>query len=226
MARLGEITAGAAHEMNNPLTVISGRSQLLLSSLETEANRDAAKAIAEAASDLSDLITSLRLLSSGPAPETAPAPVADIVNEAVRRADMRRGCAAQVRVGGSGAGAQSSLITDRELIAGALAELIINSAEADPGGTIAVDVHADSENGRMVFSVTDAGPGMSPRALEHAFDPFFSEKPAGRQQGLGLTRARRMAEICGGTLSVRCGAETGCIARLELPIAGALSAAA
>jgi len=224
MARLGEITAGAAHEMNNPLTVISGRSQLLLSSLQAEADRDAVKAIAEAAGDLSDLITSLRLLSSGPAPETAAVGATDIVNEAIRRADMRRGCAAQVRV--SGAEAQGCLITDRELIAGALAELIVNSAEADPGGTIAIDVHAEPENGRMVFTVTDGGPGMSQRALEHAFDPFFSEKPAGRQRGLGLTRARRMAEISGGALTVKNGSAGGCAARLELPIAGALSAAA
>lgn len=224
MARLGEITAGAAHEMNNPLMVISGRSQLLLASLASEADRDAAEAISAAAVDLSNLITSLRLLSSGPAPEAAPAPVPDLVNEAIRMADTRRGCASLVHV--TGAEAQISLVTDRELVAGALAELIVNSAEADPGGTIELAVHTDPENDRMVFTVTDGGPGMSQRALEHAFDPFFSEKPAGRQTGLGLTRARRMVEICGGTLNIRNGPAGGCAARVELPGAGAARAAA
>ena len=215
MARLGEITAGAAHEMNNPLTVISGRSQLLVSALASETDRAAAEAIAEAAGDLSDLITSLRLLSSGPAPELDQVMAADVVGEAIRRADVRRGCASRVRV--SGAAAQEALVTDRELIAGALAELIVNAAEADPGGTIELGVHTDPENGRMVFTVTDGGPGMSHKALDHAFDPFFSEKPAGRQTGLGLTRARRMAEICSGALQVRNGPDGGCTAQLALP---------
>lgn len=224
MARLGEIAAGAAHEMNNPLAVISGRSQLLVSALESETDKAAAEAIAEAASDLSDLITSLRLLSSGPAAEKTQVVIADLLGEAIRRADVRRGCASRVRV--SGAAAQESLVTDRELIAGALAELIVNAAEADPGGEIALAVHTDPGNDRMVFTVKDGGPGMSPKALEHAFDPFFSEKPAGRQTGLGLTRARRMAEICSGTLHVRNGADGGAAAQLALPLSRVSSAAA
>ncbi|MEO0484077.1 MAG: HDOD domain-containing protein, partial [Planctomycetota bacterium] len=75
MARLGEMTAGAAHEMNNPLTVIRGRSQLLTTRLTDPGDRAASAAIAEAAADLSELITSLHLLSDSPTLRRAPTDV-------------------------------------------------------------------------------------------------------------------------------------------------------
>jgi len=58
---------------------------------------------------------------------------------------------------------------------------------------------------------------MSSTALQHAFDPFFSEKPAGRRTGLGLTRARRLAEGMGGRITLRSEMGKGTVATLELP---------
>ena len=54
-----------------------------------------------------------------------------------------------------------------------------------------------------MFVVQDRGTGMSSRALQHAFDPFFSERPAGRGTGLGLTRVRRLVEIHGGDVAIQ-----------------------
>ncbi len=71
LARLGEMAKGAAHEMNNPLTIISGRSQLLASKLSVEHGREEAQAIAEQAHRLSDLITALHLFADPPAPASS-----------------------------------------------------------------------------------------------------------------------------------------------------------
>lgn len=58
---------------------------------------------------------------------------------------------------------------------------------------------------------------MSARALQHAFDPFFSEKPAGRRTGLGLTRARRLVELHGGEIVLQSPPGQGTTVTIILP---------
>ncbi|MEC9373112.1 MAG: ATP-binding protein, partial [Planctomycetota bacterium] len=60
------------------------------------------------------------------------------------------------------------------------------------------------------------GCGMSEHALRHAFDPFFSEKPAGRQSGLGLARAHRLVELHDGEVELRSEVGKGTSARIIL----------
>ena len=58
---------------------------------------------------------------------------------------------------------------------------------------------------------------MSPRTLKHAFDPFFSDKPAGRQRGLGLARARRIVQLHDGELTLTSSDTGGTTAAIALP---------
>ncbi len=58
---------------------------------------------------------------------------------------------------------------------------------------------------------------MSPKALQHAFDPFFSELPAGRRTGLGLTRARRLLELHGGDITLASRPGEGTTASVTIP---------
>jgi len=214
MARLGEMAAGAAHEMNNPLTVISGRSQLLASRLGDDSDRAAAEAIAEAADDLSDLITSLHLLSSPPRPNSGMIGAHALIDDAIALAAERLKFTPRIRVEGSGEALAAW--ADRDLAARALSELIINAVEAAPERE-AVVRQSTSDGPRLLLEVLDEGPGMSRRTLQHAFDPFFSDKPAGRQRGLGLTRAHRLAEIQGGRVSLALRDGGGTRASIEFP---------
>ncbi|HEX7011022.1 MAG TPA: HDOD domain-containing protein, partial [Phycisphaeraceae bacterium] len=84
MARLGEMAAGAAHEMNNPLAVISGRSQLLCTALPAGSpEQKAAQTIFREAHRLSDLISSLHMLADPPPPQRRPTQLAVLLKEAV-----------------------------------------------------------------------------------------------------------------------------------------------
>jgi signal transduction histidine kinase len=192
MVRLGQTTAGAAHEMNNPLTVIAGHGQMLMRRLEDERDRSAAKAIADAAKELSSLISSLHLLSQTPVSSPRLVEVAGVVHAAVANAQGRVVRATPVTVT-TGLG---DAVLDPDLVTGVLTELIANAIEACPLGPVSVNVVG--RDGTVEFVVDDAGSGLSEGARQHAFDPFFSERPSGRGKGLGLTRAQRMAVAMGG----------------------------
>lgn len=213
MARLGEMTAGAAHEMNNPLTIISGRAQLLLSRLKSEKDREAAKAIADGCATLTELITSLHDLASPGAPAPSSVSPADLIAQGLRIARERTGLASGVET--RSPEGPATLVTDPALVSRALAELIANAMEAKAGAQVRV-VAAAGEGGAWTFSVQDHGPGLSPKARQHAFDPFFSERPAGRGRGLGLTRARRFAQLVGGDIHIESTGD-GAVATLTLP---------
>ncbi len=213
MARLGETTAGAAHEMNNPLTVIAGHGQLLLSRLENERDRAAAEAIASAASDLSSLISSLHLLSEVPTLRPRAVNIGDLISAAIAAARSRlSGNATAISVQVDATDAH----LDPDATTAALTELICNALEACPNGPISLTART---LGRvMVLEVQDNGPGLSDKARTHAFDPFFSERGAGRGKGLGLTRARRLARACDGDIRLE-NLPVGVRATLELPCA-------
>jgi len=214
MARLGEMAAGAAHEMNNPLTVISGRAQVLAARAGGAGDKAAAAAIVEAAQDLTSLITSLRLLADPPRPELRAARAKEVVELAVCRAEASTGVSGRIVCEVQGAG---EAVLDRELIATAVAELLINALQASEEKPIALRVHTGRPDGRLLIVIQDQGTGMSTRALQHAFDPFFSEKPAGRRTGLGLTRARRLVELHGGEVSLQSAPGEGTTATISLP---------
>lgn len=212
MVRLGETTAGAAHEMNNPLTVIVGRSQLLLTRMRDERDKASVQAIASSANQLGDMIQGLHLLSQRPTVRAESCELKGLVLESIKQAQMR--ACADSRVTLDLAGAPPKLRVDPKLLKGALVELLANALEASPEEPIAVRALADLSQRRLSLTVVDGGQGLSLRAMQHAFDPFFSEKSAGRSRGLGLTKARVMAEALGGQIQLEPNQPKGTIATL------------
>ena len=66
--------------------------------------------------------------------------------------------------------------------------------------------------------MADDGVGMNEETLAHAFDPFYSSRPAGRRTGLGLARARRLVELNGGVIEIDSTPGEGTTARIVLPV--------
>jgi len=217
MARLGEMTAGAAHEMNNPLTVISGRSQVLALKLAGSDHEAAAQAVHDAAQDLSELITALHMIAMPPEPKLAAQQLREMIAESAKATELRVGLG--VRINLENTAEWGAALADRELLVQAVIELMVNAAEADPAGPVTVRAEPLGGGGRVAIEITDSGPGMSTKALKHAFDPFFSEKPAGRQRGLGLPKAKRLIELQGGSIALIPMTGGGTLARVVLPSA-------
>jgi signal transduction histidine kinase/HD-like signal output (HDOD) protein len=220
MARLGEMAAGAAHEMNNPLAVISGRAQLLASRLPGGSREQAdAEQIWRQSEKLSDLITAMRLFAEPPPARRTPVVAADLLESAIHLLMQREPSAPALRV--SGIDDAPALQTDPGHTAAALAELLINAVQAKPKTGVRVAASVDPVNDRFLIKVIDDGVGMDAATLQHAFDPFFSAKPAGRQVGLGLARAKRLLECVGGDIDLASEASRGTVATLSLPLSSA-----
>ena len=215
MARLGEMTAGAAHEMNNPLTVIRGRAQIMAETLAEPRDRETAGMIADAAADLSDLVTALHELSRpGDAQRTAVA-IGEILGRAI---GMVEGASGRVRLDVPRDIPTPLLVDlDAQRMARAIAELLRNARDWAPEGNVRARVQIDPADDRLVIRIEDDGPGLSSKAARHAFDPFFSERPAGRGKGLGLPLAKRLVELHGGSLTLQAGESGGTTATVSLP---------
>lgn len=213
-ASVHEITAGAAHELNNPLTVISGKAQLLSATLQDKKSVEAARTITRAAQQASAIIESVRTLCEDPEPERREVIIRDLLEEAVRDARERlkheggtTGLAGVRTVVSENAPA--TVFADPAQLSWVIAELLTNAAQARPKSGILVRVGMGASTGRLTLCVEDDGDGMSTETVAHACDPFYSAKAAGRRPGLGLARARRLVEAHGGALEIASTPETG-----------------
>ena len=200
MVSIGEMAAGAAHEMNNPLAVISGRSQLLASQLTDAKHKAAAHLIHEQSHRLSSIITELMDFAKPEAPSPRAADLADIVGRALHEAKMQHDPAdraVEVTMGDV-----PPVMVDPRQIAAALQEVLDNALQATDANRGHVAVHAafDPYSSRVVLTVSDEGCGMDEETVKRAFDPFFSSKPAGRRRGMGLAKALRWVEASGGSI--------------------------
>ena len=224
-AAVGEVAAGAAHEMNNPLMVISGRSQLLASSLTDPKHKAAAQQIAEQSQRLSDMITSLMDYARPRPPRLETVDLIGLVDRA-RAIAKRQTDPADRTVVVSIAPEVPPVSADAEQLAEALGEVLANAHQATgPAGRIEITGRYDAYSGRVVLAVSDDGCGMAGETLAHAFDPFFSAKPAGRRRGMGLATALRKVEAGGGSLRLDADPGRGARATFLLPAADVVAPA-
>ena len=197
---VGEMAAGAAHEMNNPLAVISGRSQLLAQQLTDPRQKHAASLIAEQAHRLSEIITELMDFAKPVPPQREETELAEIVERALHEAKLLTDPADRA-LEVTLADVPTVNVDPRQVTA-ALIEVISNALQAtDPAhGHVTLHAAYDAYSGRVVMTVNDNGSGMDEETLKRAFDPFFSSKPAGRRRGMGLAKALRWIESSGGSI--------------------------
>jgi putative nucleotidyltransferase with HDIG domain len=216
---VGEMAAGAAHEMNNPLAVISGRSQLLSSQLTDPKQKHAAKQIFEQSHRLSEIITELMDFAKPTPPERQELDVAELVERALHEAKLFNDPAdrsIEVTIADV-----PPVIVDPKQVTAALTEVIGNAIQAtnETRGHVTIHTAYDAYSGRVVITVNDNGCGMNPETLKRAFDPFFSDKPAGRRRGMGLPKSLRWIQASGGTIQLESRVDLGTRTIILLPAA-------
>lgn len=218
--RLAAMTAGAAHEMNNPLMVISGLAQRLTARLKDREEHAIARRIDTSAQSLSAIISNLHFFAAPPTPDHQRVMLHELVRKAVAdaraRAEAENPASSDIEVVPVFTEMVPAARLDPELMARAITELIVNAIQSAPKQRIEVRVEVEREDDRLIIAVTDKGQGMTAETLAHAFDPFYSVKAAGRRMGMGLARAQRLVEAHDGTLELESTPGAGTKARIVL----------
>ena len=198
---LAEFAAGAGHEINNPLTVISGRAQLFLHD-ETDPERRRALALISAqAIRVYEMIADMMLFARPPRPEFARIDVVELIDGLL--ADLAP-LAARQETAITYLGPEDSveIEADATQLSVALRAMCQNALEAlGSGGHIEIEIDA-AATPMLAIRIRDDGPGIKPEERRHLFDPFYSARQAGRGLGLGLSKAWRIVTNHGGRIEV------------------------
>jgi signal transduction histidine kinase len=198
LAALAELAAGAGHEINNPLAVISGYAQRLLRTEMDDDRADALRAIVRQTQRVHSILRDLIQFARPSPPDRTDFPVSELV-AAVREELAPLAVERQVRLDLTNP-ADVWIQGDLRQLRHAVASVVRNGIEAaGADGWVRLGVESP-EDGPVMFVIEDSGPGMTPAATEHAFDPFYCGRSAGRGRGLGLPTAWRFARENGGDI--------------------------
>ena len=216
LASLGQLAAGAAHEINNPLTAILGYSDLLMEEhpAQTRAHTLGEK-IRDQARRTRDLVTNLLSFARQVPVEKQLLDLNSVLTGAVqlRNLDLRE---KNIRIELESRSVLPAVRGDPNQLLQVFYHLISNAVDAmeTTGGGVLL-IRTLREKGNVVVEVSDTGPGMS--EPEKVFDPFYTTKPVGKGTGLGLSICYGVMQEHGGHITGFNRAEGGCTFRLELP---------
>lgn len=229
---LADFAAGAGHEMNNPLAVIAGRAQLLLSD-EPDPERRASLALIWAqAQRVHEMIADAMLFARPPAPQFEQVELVALLGRVLREAaaelpertvrlewgEVQRSARSDSRVllVGRLPDRPLSAQADPDQLTVVFRALLRNAVEAvGPGGR--VELSAQGEADRVIVEIDDDGPGIPDEARSHVFNPFYSGRQAGRGLGMGLSKAWRLVGLHGGSITVDRSPLGGARLRVEIP---------
>ena len=224
LAALGELVAGVAHEVNNPLAGISAFSQLLQEGHLTEEQREAVQMIKREADRAVAVIRDLLTFARKSGPRAVPIDLNALLEQTLRLRQYGLRTAG-VEVALETEPALHSLHGDDRQLQQVLLNLIVNAEHAMASTSRRVlRLRTANEGTRVVLEVSDSGTGMSPELQARIFEPFFTTKGEGKGTGLGLSVSYGIVHAHGGTLTVASTPGAGATFRLSLPAGSARGA--
>ncbi len=203
LASLGELAAGVAHEIRNPIGMIRSSAQLLEgASGLAERDRDLLSVIEKEANRVAETITEFVGFATPTQPSLDACEVAALLERAaamLRPEAERRGIHIKVTIEPD----VPRVLVDPELLHRALANLILNALQVQSAGGFVGLSARRAGPGEVALCVADHGPGIAKGDLERIFQPFFSRRAGGT--GLGLSIVQRIVTATGGRISVASG---------------------
>jgi signal transduction histidine kinase len=221
LASLGQLAAGAAHEINNPLTAILGYTDLLLADqAPSTRGHSLAEKIREQARRTKSVVNNLLSFARQAPSEQQLIDLQAVLSSAIqlRKLDLRE---KNIRIELESPNVLPAVRGDPNQLLQVFFHLISNAVDAmESIGAGVLTIHAVAEKGNVVIEFSDTGVGM--RDPDRVFDPFYTTKPLGKGAGLGLSICYGIIQDHGGSISGFNRPEGGCTFRVELPAVLAL----
>jgi two-component system NtrC family sensor kinase len=230
MAALGQLISGVAHELNNPLTVLIGYSELL--SLETNLTDPVLRGldtIQEAARRAGKIVQNLLMFARQHQATQVRVNINEVIEHtlALRAYEMN---VSDIEVVRDLAPNLPETVADPHQLQQVFLNLVMNAEqamlEAHGRGRLLIrtrekpwsrpDLRNSSPIVEIIFS--DDGPGIAPANLHHIFEPFFTTKPVGQGTGLGLSISHGIIQSHGGRINVHSEPGSGTTFAIELPV--------
>lgn len=229
LATLGQVVAGIAHELNNPLMCVTGFADLLLRRRDLpEPVRDGLERIAAEAVRCGTLVRSLLSSVRDHEPAWGPVHLHDVLRETLELLAYRLR-ATGVQIVEDYAPDLPAVHGDAHRLRQVFLNLVVNAQQAMEGRPekrlsiltrAAIEPERDgrSDHRAVRIVVRDTGPGIPPGLIEKIFVPFFTTKEPGKGTGLGLSVSRSIVEAHGGRLYAESEVGKGASFIVELPV--------
>jgi signal transduction histidine kinase len=217
LATIGQLSAGIAHELNEPLGNILGFAELAkhASGLPQQAGQDLQK-IVKASLYAREIIRKLMLFARQMPQQNSHVDLNQIVAEALSFFEARF-AKEGIKLVRALAADLPAIIADAAQLTQVLVNLVVNAIQAMPtGGTLTVKTFADASHVALI--VEDTGIGMSEEVMKQIFVPFFTTKGVGQGTGLGLPVVHGIVSSHGGSIQVQSQVGQGARFEIRLPI--------
>jgi signal transduction histidine kinase len=223
LAALGQLSAGLAHEIRNPLGVIKGSAELLEQKVATSdsVSQELAGFIYTEVNRLSALVGRFLDFARPSKLERHPEDVREVMERALK-ALAQQNVPANIRIIREFPETAPPVMLDPELTEQVFINLLSNACEAmgENGGELRLKIYPepgeDSTDAKMVVEVEDTGPGVPAEMREQIFNPFVTTKKTG--VGLGLAIVSKIVDAHGGSVTLRDVPEQGACFRLVFPV--------
>lgn len=217
LAAMGQLVAGVAHELNNPLTAIMGFGELLSDTVTSARTSDQLKRLMSETRRMKRITDNLLRFSRQSSADTNMASLSPVVQEVLTLCEYYTRTS-KVCIETDVAPNLPLLAINEDEIKQVLLNLFNNSCDALQGfaGSKQIRIRAYQDGTRAVIQVEDTGPGFS--NLSRALDPFYTTKPVGKGTGLGLSVCYGIAKRRGGDLRIENVKPHGGRVTLEVPV--------
>lgn len=219
MASIGQLAAGVAHELNNPLTGILFSANMILEASDTsETARKDMELIIEDVERCKRIVKDLLVYSRRTSSSKDFVQLNSLVDKslALIRDQKHFG---NVKIEKLMSDDMMLINVDKNQISQVIINLVMNAGDAMKGnGRLTLRTYRDKANMKVYLEVSDTGCGIPEESLRNIFDPFFTTKELGKGTGLGLSTAYGLIEENGGNISVKETSATGTTFLIELPL--------
>jgi PAS domain S-box-containing protein len=219
MASLGQLAAGVAHEINNPLTGILLYANLVLERLkEDDPYREDLEYILEDTNRCKEIVKNLLAYSRQTNPTKEIFQLNSLVDQSLNLIRDQR-LFMNIEVIKDMSDDMMLIHADMNQLNQVIINLVINAIDAmEKKGTITFRTYRDKPDKMVYLEISDTGSGIPEEHLSKVFDPFFSTKELGKGTGLGLSTAYGIVKENGGDISVKETSNAGTTFLLELPL--------